>query len=340
MKDKQRNYHLDVLRLLACIMVVMMHAPRPDGEQSGVFVVFISLFTQPCIGLFFMVSGSLLLPVKTNLQEFLSHRLSKIIAPTLVFTFFYLMLEVLLDGKSVNNTLLSILSIPFSAQGTGVLWFMYTLIGLYLIAPVISPFLEKASKKELEIVILLCMVTMMWPILSTWLFVTTDQTSILHGFSGYLGYFLLGYYLTKYPVRFRFLLLAIMIILPFLLYFICKYMEVGINYYTIFGYLSILVVAMSVSWFQAVLQYCSFEKVSEPAKRLLQNFSNCSFGIYLLHIFIMRRLVWNMAFLHEINPYLEYILIVLLTLSVSWLLSHAISHLPFGRYIVGFKKQS
>ena len=32
-----------------------------------------------------------------------------------------------------------LLSIPFATQGHGILWFMYTLIGLYIVSLIISP---------------------------------------------------------------------------------------------------------------------------------------------------------------------------------------------------------
>ena len=52
-------------------MVILMHAPYPHSGLSGLAVVPISLFTAPCIGLFFMVSGALLLPAKENSIDFM-----------------------------------------------------------------------------------------------------------------------------------------------------------------------------------------------------------------------------------------------------------------------------
>ena len=58
----ERKTYLDVIRLLACVLVVLMHSPMdgtPGAIQNVVYVV-----TAPCIGLFFMVSGALLLPIE------------------------------------------------------------------------------------------------------------------------------------------------------------------------------------------------------------------------------------------------------------------------------------
>ena len=57
---KNRVYELDILRVLACLMVICMHAPYPKEGANGLFLSTLSYFTAPCIGLFFMVSGALL----------------------------------------------------------------------------------------------------------------------------------------------------------------------------------------------------------------------------------------------------------------------------------------
>lgn len=60
---KKRNLHLDIVRILACIMVILMHSPIPSSNNAnGLLLSSLSYFTAPCIGLFFMVSGALLLP--------------------------------------------------------------------------------------------------------------------------------------------------------------------------------------------------------------------------------------------------------------------------------------
>lgn len=66
---KQRDYALDLLRIVACVMVVMMHSPMPSADANGMLLSSLSYFTAPCIGLFFMVSGALILPPpKKNYQ--------------------------------------------------------------------------------------------------------------------------------------------------------------------------------------------------------------------------------------------------------------------------------
>ncbi|MDE7146264.1 MAG: acyltransferase family protein, partial [Duncaniella sp.] len=70
-----RILYLDVVRLMACCMVVLMHSPMPATQENSLFLLALSYMTAPCIGLFLMVSGALLLPVREDARVFLRRRL-------------------------------------------------------------------------------------------------------------------------------------------------------------------------------------------------------------------------------------------------------------------------
>ena len=59
---KHRDFSLDLIRILACLMVVLTHSPLPSADEHSVLSAGVSLITSPCNALFFMVSGALLLP--------------------------------------------------------------------------------------------------------------------------------------------------------------------------------------------------------------------------------------------------------------------------------------
>ena len=53
------------------MMVVLMHSPVPSGQGSGIFLSTLSYLTMPCIGIFFSISGALLLPVSNVIIAFI-----------------------------------------------------------------------------------------------------------------------------------------------------------------------------------------------------------------------------------------------------------------------------
>lgn len=52
-----RDFSLDIIRILACMMIVLMHSPMPDLGIAGVVLCGISYLTAPGIGLFLWSAG-------------------------------------------------------------------------------------------------------------------------------------------------------------------------------------------------------------------------------------------------------------------------------------------
>ena len=333
--SNQRDINLDIIRILACLMVVTMHAPMPNENAIGIFNAALSYYNAPCIGLFFMVSGALLLPIKGDGIDFLKRRFTKIAGPTIFWSIFYIACRYFFDGTS-EGIAKSILSIPFSPQGHGVMWFMYTLAGLYLIAPIISAWLERASKKEIEIYLSIWILTTCYPLLKLFLTTQTGETSILYYLSGFAGYFLLGYYLKKYPKAISYTILLPAIIIAICAPIVCKILHFEVNIYDMFWYLSIFVVVMAIGWFCLINN-----KVQAYNGRNIPLVSNLSFGIYLTHIFVMRYILWKLDIIQNINSYIiQTIIVIIATFIGSLILCYEIARLPFAQYIIGYKIKS
>lgn len=335
MPQKQRIIYLDIIRVMSCMMIVLMHSGHPDAGIPGFIQVPLGFLTATGIGLFFMVSGALLLPVKMETETFLKRRMGKIISPLLFWTFFYIIVKLLMGEISAYELPRMLLSIPFSTQGHGVLWFMYTLAGLYMLAPVLSPFLVKCSKRELDFYLLLWGIALCYPLLCLFLDVNRSTTGMLYYFTGYVGYFILGYYLHKYKPSLKPLALASMIVIPLICLFVHNYYSMDGDFYDLFWYLSIFVVVMCVSWFVGLQHVGTLFPVG--GGKFLTGFSNACFGIYLVHIFVMRRVLWNIDFLTYGFGWVGQLMTSwLMTLIISFVLTWLISYLPFSEYIIGF----
>lgn len=327
-----RILYLDLIRILACTMIVLMHSPMPQLGTSSYVLSTVSFLTAPGIGLFFMVSGALLLPVKTSYTGFIKHRLSKILLPTLFWTFIYLIIQICYGDIALDSIPKKIFSIPFSVQGHSILWFMYTLIGLYILAPIISPWLKNASKKNLELILMIWGVTLLFPFLKEIITVNNSESGTFYYFSGYAGYFLIGYYLKNHINNQNIFLILALIVIPILIAIYCKLANLDVDFYQMFWYLSILVTMMAIGWFMLIKK--TFE--NKKAVNLITTFSNCSFGVYLIHIFIMRYFLWNLDFISAHGGLIQIILTTILTLGISYLLVFMISKLPFSKYIIGY----
>ncbi len=340
MMRNERQTYLDIIRITAAMMVIAMHAPIPNDNAVGIFNATLSYLTTPCIGLFFMISGALLLPIKIDYKNFIRKRFSKILWPTVFWSIFYILCDIVCNRHPIN-ILKAVCSIPFSAQGHGVLWFMYTLAGLYLLAPILSSWLLKASRREIEFYLILWAISTCYPILENLLTINTGPTGILYYISGYVGYFLLGYYMKTYPDAFRFRLIIPLCVVSIVAPVTCRLLQLNIDFYSTFWYLSVFVVIMCIVWFKGIYK-CSESvgggKFSLQSKETIQYISNLAFGIYFVHIFVMRYILWKCGFIMAIDSYiLQTAVVIALTAIISAAICMIISRTYMAEYIIGYK---
>lgn len=338
MDSSNRNISYDIIRVVACFFIVCNHSPLPAEDGSGLFLSAISYLTVTGISLFFMISGGLLLPMKGTTSGFLKKRMSKILFPALFWSIFYLIVNQILNENT--NWCKAIISLPFSAQGSSVFWFIYTLIGLYLLVPILSRWLMACNKWEIEFYLLIWGISMCYPIIKHFAEINMTPTGILYYFSGFAGYFILGYYLKYYlsSIKWKYLtpLTAISLIAPVA----CKFFRWEVDFYDMFWFYSIFVVILSVFIYKCLTHIFSNKHISQHTRSIITKFSNLTFGIYLVHIFIMRNLIWKWNFIMNIHSYyIQTIAIVLLTFLGSSVLCYLISLLPGSKYIIGYQNK-
>ena len=151
-----------------------------------------------------VVSAFLLVPMKpgVSMTQFYKHRFLRILPPMIIFMLLYATLPVLWGEMTWDDTLRMLPALPFNfPENAGHLWFMYPLISLYLIIPVVSPWLERSGAKDERIFIVLFGLSTLIPWLHT--FVTAElwgecfwnRYSMLWYCSGYLGYLVLAHYI-------------------------------------------------------------------------------------------------------------------------------------------------
>lgn len=283
-----------------------------------------------------MVSGALLLPVRMGYFDFLKRRLSKVVIPTLIWTAIYLGLNIYYSQSEIN-ILHSIASIPFSPQGNGVLWFMYTLIGIYLLAPIISPWLTSAANKEIVFVLTLWGITLCYPLLKFGVITNTNTTGILYYFSGYIGYFCLGYFL-KHRIKNCPVILPLFIsVMGTVLLTWMKINRIEFDFYELFWYESIFIAALCCLYWACIKNLMRFKTFFSRYTVIINKLSSFSFGIYFIHILIMRYFLWNMSFIKGINNYiLQSLMVAIMTFALSAIICGFISKFSLGKWTIGY----
>lgn len=363
----ERVIFLDYLRILACFMVMVIHAVEPfyfDGEMNlhiaaksdAVWVALIDSAARACVPLFVMTSCFLLFPLKVPAGVFFRRRITRVLVPFFIWSGVY----VWRFGGNMKELLFNF---PGAA---GHLWFVPMLFGLYLAMPLLSPWAEKVSKRELKAWIALWLVTAAFPYLRRlslamgiepsfgdvaflWGECPWNEFGTFQYVSGFFGYMLISLYIRKFPPCFsRRKTLAFFV--P--LFAVGLAIMAGGFYFRVPGagvypvhepyaaavdlemsieYCSLGVAAATVALFMMLRKFTSdgafYRRIVLPA-------SEASFGAYLIHVLI---LVPGLSALRDIVPMPLCVFAVAgATFVASMALSCLIRRLPVvGRWLMG-----
>lgn len=310
-------------------MVVCIHCAdpfnvSPEGRSNPDFHLWGSIYgamLRPCVPIFVMLTGILVLPVTTTWREFYTKRLLRVAIPFGCWSVIYnivpwitgligLPSTVLRDifayapidaSQSLGDALRNILLTPlcFNVYTTH-LWYIYMLMGLYLFMPFFSSWLTQADKRQKRFFLTLWFVSLFIPYAyyylspDIWGRCTWNEFGMLYYFSGFNGYLLLGHYLF-YEVRTGSWLKTISISLPLILLgFAVTYVgftdlssqpqcsELQLELY--FQYCSPQVAAMTTGLFLLIRKICEKQNTDH---RIMTSVTRCGLGIYMSHYLII-----------------------------------------------------
>ena len=212
-QNKKREFALDLLRVLACFLVIWQHVTEayyigPDftvpTHDEMPLIGWMNSMTPIEVPLFVMISGYFLLPLRMEVGAFFKRRFTRILIPFVVWCVCYAAYFMAYRGDTLSQFFRNVVHIPVNfGVEIGHMWFIYMLLGLYLLVPVLSPWLEQCSKRQIQGYLGVWAFTTMLPYIHLWFPEVLGEcfwnpTPMLHYFTGFGGYFLLGYYIKRY----------------------------------------------------------------------------------------------------------------------------------------------
>ena len=350
-KKRQRTPYLDILRVLACLLVILIHTPIRQYDTyyntpSLAGALYTVLVAVNC-NLFFMITGALLLPVKMTGRRFVKRRLTVVLPPLVVWTVVYLLEHALLLHNFTPRLLTSILFHPVE----GLLWYVYVLAVIYVTLPLVSRCIDAIGKRGVEVILVLWVLSSFIPY-QHGVFMEASQWShnMFGAFANYYGYVLLGYYMHRYglPVFTRqhgwkwALLLAFGIVVMPLFEFLVQG-RFGISWQqhldTITNDISVNNIAMATLLFALVQRFAPerYDRQNRPMTATWwPMLSRCTFGIYLSQMIVLRQIVWPLTpWLGRTHWVVDSLVSGVITFIVCFLLVFILRRLPLRRYIVG-----
>ncbi|WP_256813817.1 MULTISPECIES: acyltransferase [unclassified Serratia (in: enterobacteria)] len=181
------------MRALACFAVILIHASIISSPTEWWANNFYGVIPRFAVPFFFMISGVLLINKNYTPLIFLTRRLPRAVLPLIAWSIIYYIWKQD-DYKSVVNFSKQLVTFPIYYH----LWFLYSMIGVYLSAIVLIPFYNNSSHAEKLCFLGLWLITnFLYP---TMMGVSESKNNIidiynLHIFYGMSGWFFLGAYL-------------------------------------------------------------------------------------------------------------------------------------------------
>jgi surface polysaccharide O-acyltransferase-like enzyme len=354
-QDPPRLSSIDFIRAYAIILVVMVHAAGPPlyayrdvPRNYWLTANAFDSFARPCVPLFIMVSGFLLLDGRKeeSLSSFFRKRLFKVLIPYLFWAVFYLWWRWYFHSESFAEPgKLSRELIGGTAYYH--LVFMNVIIGLYLLTPMLRVFVKYANLPTQ--LYMLCL----WFLLSSLAPLVTKVSTLSVNFylqitPLFLGHFLFGSLFKRVQVHLRrkqIIALAGVLLATVALtaYFTYRYTKKanGILDEYFYTYASPNVVLMSAISFVLLLTIFSRPEIHRLPilAPLLRHIGACSFGIYFIHVVLLECLGRGLFFGFPLtattfHPLLSIPLITLLVVLGCALILHFVRKIPMVNYLV------
>ena len=350
-----RHRGFDLLRVIAIYMVMQIHTGEfeyisPAGtvlHTAGAWAVgWTNSLLRVCVPLFVMISGFFLFPVGDE-RAFFRKRFTRVLIPFVIWCVVYAFYDFARGLTSLHTTLLNIAKIPVN-YGTevGHLWFVYMLMAIYLIAPVLSPWIVSASRRSMDLFLALWGITLLLPFIhlyfpEVWGECYWNATPTLYYFSGFIGYVVAAVYIKRFLMApsLRVDLVAILMVIAgyavtaagflYRLRFVNEVKSLELTW----NFTSLNVAVMTAGLF-LLFRNLHGERSNSVAWRWIADLSRMSYGMYLAHIIVLGVVHAHLSPLLA-NAFLRIPIIAITTFVVTYLAVKLLSLLPGSKYIVG-----
>ena len=349
-KIKKRYFGIDLIRVLACFLVMQIHSGQlyyidsegglMKNENNFYPGIFNSLATVS-VPLFVMISGYLLLPMKTDYSTFLKKRFTRILFPYIAFNIFYNIYFYFRNFWDLKTMFLNIPKIVINFT-IGHLWYIYMIMGIYLYIPIITPWIQTAEKKHFYYYFTIWIISSFSGYLhlfydGIWGEAFWNKSTIVQNFIGYCGYAVLGAFVKLHLKDNNLYILGI------ILYIIGTSVTMSGYFYRREEATTTEEIEVTWRFDSTNVVLASFgtflllRKIECKNKIIINIFNDIalkSYGMYLIHLFFIQLFGYIFDAPNQF-PISGIFVIAIFTFISSYAVIKAISFIPYSQYVIG-----
>ncbi len=341
--------YINKLRILSIYLVVTAHVtigltmpltPLTFNWWLGTAIFYACFCSIP---VFVMISGALLLDPSREEppREFYRKRMIRVGVPLAVWSIVYLFVRAFIDKEHLTAS--RIFELILTADPYYHLWFLYMVVGLYLVTPILRTVVRHAAPRERVFVIVMMLVlanahgqadNVLWQ----------NQRSIFTLFIPYIAFYLLGFELGRLdprrmpPAKYVVLgvLLCVVYLGAFAPLFVARHGGVGPGERFLFDFFTPPIVLPSIAIFWMARRR---DALGAPAtgfpKKAVEWVASTTLGIYALHPLILNRLQHALRNHTNEGSFLLGVLVVpLVTFALGYLITSILMNIPVLRRAV------
>lgn len=329
--------NIDLMRVLACFMVIVLHIAARNFYQFGNIswwsANFFDSLVRSSVPLFLMISGALLLFKEENLFYFLKKRIFRIIPALVFWSLVYLAWYRYNGVHAPHNWIVMIFHGPVEYH----LWYLYAILIIYAFVPFLRKMYKYSTAEEkVYYIFLWAFLISIYPMIDYFfLGQSLGKLSYFVKCFGYLGYLFLGAWLFEGEKNFSaikttmysgfFILLSILTMLATYWYS----QEINTASEIFYDYFSPFVILMAVFLFKIIL---NIPIKNSLVRNLISQVSLCTLGIYCIHVLIINLLLSHIGFSGVATWWLTPVLSVS-TLIISFVIINTMRRIKLFKYI-------
>lgn len=340
---------MDLLRIFSIFAMITIHVAasgfnQPVKEFNFSVMNFYNSISRFCVPVFVMLSGAMMLDPKRelSLKKLFLHNTLRIVTAFVFWSAIYAVYGFITTGKELNLVNIKEL-VKTTMAGEYHMWFLFALVGLYLLTPVLR--MIAANKKATEYFLILCLIfVFILPYIFMTYYVPKEVKDIvpkltLDFLKGYPVYFLAGYYFKENPPKklVKWCVYALGIASSGLIYFNTAEMSIknGTPDNPLYSYFSLPTALQTLAVFTFFACELSRINFKDLSKKIIIKLSALSFGAYLCHVLFL--ILLSKAGLTSVtfNPIISVPLKAAATFICAFVLTYLISLIPFvKKYII------